>query len=192
MLALARATQQMYYPEFLPDATRPRGLPWSSAADRTDGVSESFGTIRYGRLVEVLLYDIRRTLTLAGPSAVYVDLEAEKWLTSRTAAAEVAHVVHAPSNPPGWTAGKWGEWYPDILSPDRKLTITRPKPHWQPGWLRQHDRLMAAMSAMNERVPLVAESAGVIARANSESAARPRAQCCKILERKICARSLRG
>ena len=53
---LARATQLMYYPEFLPDAARPRGLPWSSAADRPDGVSETFGTIRYGRLAEILLY----------------------------------------------------------------------------------------------------------------------------------------
>jgi len=47
MLSLARATQQMYYPEFLPDVGRPRGLPWSSAADRVDGFrkrSERFVT----------------------------------------------------------------------------------------------------------------------------------------------------
>ena len=100
MLQLARATQQMYYPEHLPDVARPRGLPWSASGDRGDGVSECFGTIRYGRLAEVLLYDVRRTMTLAGPSAVYVDLEAEKWLKARMAATEVAHVVHAPSNPP--------------------------------------------------------------------------------------------
>jgi len=155
MLQLARATQQMFYPEFLPDVARPRGLPWSAAVDRPEGVSECFGTLRYGRLAEVLLYDIRRTLTLAGPSAVYVDPEAEKWLKGRTAAGEVAHLVHAPSNPPGWTAGKWGEWYPDIVGPDRKLTTAIPKPYWQSGWLRQHDRLMAAMSAMKGRVPLV-------------------------------------
>ena len=103
----------------------------------------------------MLLYDIRRTATLAGPSAVYIDREAEKWLKARMAATEVAHVVHAPSNPPGWTAGKWGEWYPDVLDADKKLTIAQPKPYWQPGWLKQHDRLMAAMSAMNGRVPLV-------------------------------------
>lgn len=155
MLQLARATQLMYYPEFLPDVARPRGLAWSSAADRADGLSETFGTIRYGRLAEILLYDIRRTATLAGPSAVYIDVEAEKWLTARMASTEVAHVVHAPSNPPGWTAGKWGEWYPDVLGPDKKLTTAIPKPYWQPGWLRQHDRLMTAMSAMKGRVPLV-------------------------------------
>jgi hypothetical protein len=155
MLQLARATQGMYYPEFLPDGARPLGLPWSSAGDRVWGVSESFGTIRYGRLAEILLYDIRRTLTLAGPSAVYVDLEVEKWLKARTAATEVAHLVHVPSNPPGWTAGKWGEWYPDVLGPDNKLTTRIPKPYWQSGWLKQHDRLIEAMAAMKTRTPLV-------------------------------------
>src|SRR5437870_405404 len=84
MLQLARATQNLYYPEFLPDAARPLGLPWSAMGDRVGGLSECFGTLRYGRLAEVLLYDIRRTLTLAGPSAVYVDPEVEKWLKART------------------------------------------------------------------------------------------------------------
>jgi hypothetical protein len=155
MLQLARATQSLYYPEYLPDVARPLGLPWSSAGDRAGGISECFGTLRYGQLVEVLLYDIRRTQTLAGPSAVYVDLEAEKWLKARTAATDVDHVVHVPSNPPGWSAGKWGEWYPDILGPDNKLTIKVAKPYWQSGWLKQHDRLMEAMTNMKGRVPLI-------------------------------------
>src|SRR5215471_4074519 len=155
MLQLARTTQSLYYPEFLPDAARPLGLPWSLAGDRAGAVSECFGTLRYGRLVEVLLYDIRRTQTLAGPSAVYVDLEAEKWLKARTAATEVAHLVHAPSNPPGWSAGKWGEWYPDVLGRDNKLTVNDPKPYWQSGWLKQHDRLMEAMTSMKGRAPLI-------------------------------------
>lgn len=155
MLQLARATQGMYYPEFLPDAARPLGLPWSSASDRPQGVSESFGTLRYGSLAEVLLYDVRRTQTMAGPSAVYLDPEVEKWLKARTAATGVSHLVHVPSNPPGWTAGKWGEWYPDVLGRDNKLTIDEPKPYWQPGWLKQHDRLIAAMSAARHRTPLV-------------------------------------
>ena len=74
----------------------------------------------------------------------------EKWLKARTAATEVTHLVHAPSNPPGWTAGKWGEWYPDVLDADGKLTVAKPKPYWQSGWLKQHDRLMEAMTG-NER-----------------------------------------
>lgn len=154
-LQLARATQQLYYPEFLPDVARPAGLPWSSAGDRGD-VSESFGTLRFGQLAEVLLYDVRRTVNLAGPNAVFVDHQVERWLTDRTRSTDVRHLVHAPSNPFGWSAGKWGEWYPDILDPDSgALTTEIDKPYWQEGWLRQHDRLAAALSAQTERVPLV-------------------------------------
>jgi hypothetical protein len=153
-LQLARATQQLYYPEFLPDATRPAGLPWSSMSDRGD-LSESFGTLRYGDLVEVLLYDVRRTMSL-GPTAAFVDPTVEEWLVRRTAAPGVRHLVHAPSNPMGWSAGKWGEWYPDVLDRDAgRLTTSAPKPFWPEGWLRQHDRLVEAMSAMGERAPMV-------------------------------------
>ena len=153
-LQLARATQQLYYPEFLPEANRPLGLPWSASSDR-GYLSESFGTIRYGSLAEVLLYDVRRTMTL-GPQAVFVDPTVEEWLLARTTSPGVRHVVHAPSNPMGWSAGKWGEWYPDVL--DRAvgaLTTAVPKPYWQDGWLSQHDRLVDAMSGMRARTPLV-------------------------------------
>ncbi len=154
-LQLARATQQLYYPEFLPDPSRPIGLPWSAAADRGD-LSESFGTLRFGRLAEVLLYDVRRTMTLAGPTAVFVDPQVERWLTARTDATDVRHLVHAPSNPWGWSAGKWGEWYPDLLDERTgELTTTVPKPYWQQGWVRQHDRLARALSAARHRRPLV-------------------------------------
>jgi hypothetical protein len=155
MLNLARATRQLYYPEYLPDPERPLGLPGASAADRPAGVGEAFGTLRFGRLAEILLYDIRRSQTLAGPSAVFVDGTVETWLKSRMAARGVVHVVNIPSNPPGWSAGKWGEWYPDVLGRDGRLTIDTPKPYWQSGWLKQHDRLMAAIAAMPGRIPLV-------------------------------------
>lgn len=159
MLQAARATQRLWYPEFLPDPNRPTGLPGSDFADQTatrpTGLSESFGTLRYGRLAEVLLYDVRRTMTLAGPTAVFVAPEVEGWLKARAAAREVAHVVNVPSNPPGWSAGKWGEWYPDLLGPDGKLSVAKPKPYWQQGWLSQHDRLMQALAAMPDRIPLV-------------------------------------
>jgi phosphodiesterase/alkaline phosphatase D-like protein len=68
---------------------------------------------------------------------------------------DTAHLVHAPSNPPGWSAGKWGEWYPDILGADGALTTRVVKPYWQEGWLAQHDRLMRAMAANRRRSPLV-------------------------------------
>lgn len=151
-LQLARATQKLYYPEFLPDDTRPRGLPWGGTG--SGDVSESWGTLRYGRLAEVLLYDVRRTCTLAGPSAVFINPEVEGWLAARSASPDVTHLVHAPSNPLGWTAGKWMEWYPDVLNREGKLTTKEPKPYWQSGWMKQHDRLVAAMTGMKRRIPL--------------------------------------
>jgi hypothetical protein len=159
MLQAARATQLLWYPEFLPDSNRSPGVPGSDypnqPASRPSGLSESFGTLRYGRLAEVLLYDVRRTVTLKGPTGVFVAPDVEAWLKARAAAKEVVHLVNVPSNPPGWSAGKWGEWYPDLLGPDGKLSEAKPKPYWQTGWLSQHDRLMRALSEMPGRIPLV-------------------------------------
>ena len=150
-LQLARATQWLYYPEFLPDSRRPAGLPWSAVGERGD-VSESFGTVRYGSLAEVLLYDVRRTVNLAGPNAQFVDPQVERWLTDRTRSEDTRHLVHAPSNPFGWSAGKWGEWYPDVLDAESgRLTTAVPKPYWQEGWLRQHDRIARALGEQRQR-----------------------------------------
>ncbi|MFN0122918.1 MAG: hypothetical protein ACKV2V_20655 [Blastocatellia bacterium] len=154
MLRLARASRRLYYPEFLPDENRPLGLASASAPDSPRGVSESFGTLRYGQLLEALMYDCRRYMTLTGPSATFVPREVEAWLTNRMSAAGVAHVMNIPSTPPGWSAGKWGEWYPDILDLQGKLGASRPKPYWQEGWGAQHDRLLGAASAMKQRIPL--------------------------------------
>jgi hypothetical protein len=128
-------------------------LPGASASDRPSGVSESFGTLRYGSLFEGLLYDCKGFLTLDGEAGTLVPPPVESWLRSRMADPEVEHVVNLPSNPPGWSAGKFAEWYPDILAEDGALTTSIPKPGWQAGWLAQHDRLLAAAAAM-ERVPL--------------------------------------
>jgi hypothetical protein len=154
MLALARATRRLYYPEFLPDAARPLGLAGASAPDCPPHVAEAYGTLRYGKLAEILMYDCRRAMTLHGPSAVFVSREAEGWLKARMQDPEIAHVVNVPSIPPGWTAGKWGEWYPDVLDENGNLSLARLKPYWQPGWASQHDRLLAASAAMRERIPL--------------------------------------
>jgi hypothetical protein len=42
-----------------------------------------------------------------------------------------------------------------VLGRDGKLTANEPKPYWQPGWLKQHDRLIEAIAAMKDRVPLI-------------------------------------
>jgi hypothetical protein len=153
MLRLARASQRLYYPEFLPDRNRPAGLPSSGAADRAPDVSESFGTLRYGRLLEILMYDCRRYMTLKGPAGGFLPDTVEAWLTGRMAAPQTAHVVNLPSTPVGWAAGKWGEWYPDVLQADGRLGRAQPKYFWQTGWKAQHDRLLSAASAM-QRIPL--------------------------------------
>ena len=155
MIQLARATQKMFYPEFLPDSNRAQFLPWSSAGDRISGLSESFGTLRFGNLAEILLYDVRRTMSISGPSSVFIDRHAEDWLHARTGASDTSHLVHVPSNPMGWSAGKWAEWYPDVLGENDNLTANIPKPYWQQGWLSQHDRLVASMGAMKERTPMI-------------------------------------
>jgi hypothetical protein len=52
----------------------------------------------------------------------------EDWLKARMAAPGVAHVGNVPSNPPGWSAGKWGEPVAaiDTLEPFRVTTLKRP------------------------------------------------------------------
>ncbi len=154
MLDLARASQLLYYPEFLPDAQRGRDLPSGSSPDRPAGVSESFGTLRYGRLLELLLYDCRRFMTLTGRGATFVPPPIEQWLMARMAGSDAIHVVNMPSTPPGWSAGKWGEWYADMDDGKEGLTTNIPKVNWQPGWRLQHDRLLRAASAMRGRIPL--------------------------------------
>jgi hypothetical protein len=153
MLRLARATQRLYYPEFLPDAARPDGLPSSGNPDRARGVSESFGTLRYGRLLEILMYDCRRYMSLTGPVAGFLPETAEAWLMKRMGAQETRHVVNLPSTPVGWSAGKWGEWYPDLLQGNGQLGTSTPKYLWQSGWNLQHNRLLQAASAM-QGIPL--------------------------------------
>jgi hypothetical protein len=133
MLDLARTSQKLYLPEFLPDPSRPGDLPGSGADDRTDGVSECYGTLRYGTLLEALLFETRRYSTLAGDDAVMIHPEAERWIVDRMARAEATHLVSVPTTIFGWSAGKWMEWYPDVRDQERRLTIDRPKYMWPQG-----------------------------------------------------------
>jgi hypothetical protein len=163
-IRLQRGTQHLFYPEFLPVPGRPP-LPGSNAADRWEGLSECFGTLRWGDLLEVLIYDCGRYLTLKGPHAGLVPPEAERWLAARAADPGVRHLIHAPSHPPGWSAGKWREWYPDVVETDEsvsaqgpveamdshgpganpRLSTRRAKFMWQEGWWAQHQRLLKGL-----------------------------------------------
>jgi hypothetical protein len=154
MLDLARATQQLYYPELL--ATP--GLPGDHL--RADGVGESFGAIRYGRLFEALLYDCRRHLTNRSDpmrrdaSSRFVPAAIERWLVERTRSSPCAHLAHMPSTPVLWSAGKWGEWYPDYKDDAGVLRADVEKPYWPEGWGAQHERLLDAVHARADRTPL--------------------------------------
>lgn len=154
MLDAARTTQRLYYPEFPPDATRDARLP-GAGLDRSDDLSEVFGTLRYGRLFECLLYDTKRYLSLKGPAATMVPPEVEAWLARRTAADDVRHLAHMPSTPIGWSAGKWGEWYPDVLGADGVLGTATAKPYWPAGWWAQHQRILGMLADQAARPPVV-------------------------------------
>lgn len=149
MMRAARATQRMYFPEFLPDPTRPGGLGHLGGEPRHRGLSEAYGTLRYGNLFEGLLYDCRRFVSMHGPTGVMVARTAEDWLLRRMGAEGALYVVNVPSTPIGWSAGKWGEWYPDFLQEDGALGTEIPKPYWQEGWFRQHQRIVQAAGDMN-------------------------------------------
>ena len=148
---LGRAQQSLYFPEFLPDSYRPTHL----AGSQSNGVSESYGSFRWGALVEFLLYDCRRFISLSGPTANIIEEGAERWLNARTRDEESArHVIHIPSMPFGWTAGKWGEWYPDRLQEQGVLGVGKEKPYWQSGWFNQHQRLLKTIGEQKERIPM--------------------------------------
>jgi len=154
MLDMGRTTQKLYLPEFLPDRGRPQNLPATGAKDRAPGVSECYGTLRYGRLIEALLYESRRFTTLTGEDAVMIHPAAEKWLIDRMKAEQATHILNLPATVFGWSAGKWMEWYPDIRGEDGRLTKSSPKYKWQPGWFAQQNRLLKAASEMKFSAPL--------------------------------------
>ena len=167
----ARFTRNAFLPEFLPDVERPRAISGAGAGDREPGISEAFGTFRYGRLAEVLIYDCARYLSLKGIHAGLVPPEAEHWLHQRTRDQSVAQLFHVPSHPFGWSAGKWREWYPDVADLDDggatvsrigdfagsnfRLTTEREKYFWQEGWLRQHQRLLESLTSQSQRTGIV-------------------------------------
>ena len=66
-----------------------------------------------------------------------------------------------PSHPPGYTAGKWREWYPDVVARagntgvvtnpllgelEGQLSVEAEKFLWQRGWWLQHQRLLASLA----------------------------------------------
>ena len=125
-----------------------------------DGSGHSFGTLRYGNLFEASIFDCAGYLTLDGDDARLVPDEIEAWLVNRAKRSPAEHFAFVPSHPFGWTAGKWREWYPDVVAPEGytgvvmnevlgdakgELTTEAQKYLWQRGWWKQHQRLLKAL-----------------------------------------------
>jgi len=154
----AELTQTMYYPEFLPDANRPAWLPGGDKAGLPTGTNMCFGTLRYGRLLEAVMYDCRRYLDNKGQHARVVPAWVEDWLIARTRAEDTDQLIHMPSLPLGYSSGKLGDWYPDLLdAATGKLTLSKPKVGWMSGWHKQHQRLVAALAEQKTRAGVVVQ-----------------------------------
>ena len=149
------ATQFRSYPEFLPTPGRPAYLWGSRGPGRAPGVNQFFGALRVGKLLEVVMYDCRRFADSKGIHARTVPKWTEEWLKARTLAEDTRHFMHSPSLPFGYSSGKLGDWYPDVLSPDGQLVLYLPKEGWQPGWLHQAQRIMEMLSAQRKRRAVV-------------------------------------
>ena len=149
MLEAAAATQKLYYPEFV----NWEGLDRPHEPDTN--LSMHHGTLRFGKLVEMLIYDCRRDLD-AGKQGYFMHPQVEDWIIGRTEDSDASHVFNVPSTPVLWTAGKWGEWYPDVTSKETGgSTVKEDKYLWTAGWNAQHDRILSAVSKRKFGVPLV-------------------------------------
>jgi hypothetical protein len=141
------AVAALYYPP-LPHAPGP-------------GMNRHFGILRYGSLFEAPLFDCAGKLSLNGDQGSLVPPAIERWLRQRIASSDATHFALVPSHPMGWTAGKWREWYPDVVAPagfsgvvtntvledveGDVLSTAAQKYLWPMGWWQQHQRLLAAL-----------------------------------------------
>jgi phosphodiesterase/alkaline phosphatase D-like protein len=127
----------------------------------TEQLNRAFGALVYGRLLEMPIFDCAGHLTLEGDRAGLIPESVEKWLINRTVQSSAVHFALAPSHPFGWTAGKWREWYPDVVAPEGfegivtnelmsdtagRLTVKAQKYLWQKGWWNQHQRLLKTLA----------------------------------------------
>lgn len=126
------------------------------------GLERSFGILKYGSLFEAPLLDCAGHLSL-GDDALLLPARVEEWVLNRIKDSKASTFALVPSHPMGWTAGKWREWYPDVVAPEGFeglvtnelnfsgetqgiLTTRAQKFLWQRGWWEQHQRLLAALS----------------------------------------------
>jgi hypothetical protein len=130
--------------------------------DTPDGKPKrKIGRIRYGNVFEGLLADCAGDMTLGNKNAVLISEQNEEWLSSRIKNSQVKNLAFIPSHPFGYTAGKWREWYPDVVAEEGatgtvsnellsetrgSLTTDVRKYLWQEGWFLQHQRLIKSIA----------------------------------------------
>lgn len=113
--------------------------------------ARSLERLRYGDLLELLAYDCRFDVR-QGKDARFLSGPVEAFVRARTRENGAAQLIHAPSTPFGWTAGKWGEWYEDRGRGQGNFGDD--KDYWQAGWFEQHQRLMRALSLDQSRAAI--------------------------------------
>ncbi len=130
--------------------------------DTPDGnPGRSIGRIRYGNAFEGLMADCAGNMTLGNKNALLISHKDEEWLDKRIEESEAKHLAFIPSHPFGYTAGKWREWYPDVVAEEGaqgtvvnellsgrrgSLTVNANKYLWQEGWFLQHQRLLQSLA----------------------------------------------
>ncbi len=157
---LRNLLQAQYFPEYIVEDELPEDFPGQQIEDGLE-LSRYFGKLQYGKLFCGLVYDCGGQLTLDGNNAGLIPKSVEQWLLDNTHASDSQQLIHFPSHPMGWTAGKWREWYPDTL--DSKGTLLTEvhrdndgnKYMWQQGWWYQHQRLLQAIQQQENRKPIV-------------------------------------
>lgn len=157
-LALQRRTARLAYPYSL-------GAPRRSELSGASNLAiETVERVNYGQLAEFLLYDCRRRLT-RGRRGVFLDPAVERYIVRRTHRSRARQLVHVPSTPFGWTAGKWAEWYEDRGRGGGNYGDD--KNYWEQAWFDQHQRLLRAITGQPSR-PAIAVSGDLHAGAAAE------------------------
>ena len=140
----ARAMADLFYPPLI-QAPAPQE-------------SRMAGRLRYGRLFDGVLLDCAGGLSL-GDDARLVPSGLESWAIEVVKTTDAQYTALVPSHPFGYTAGKWREWYPDVVAEagqevamneimgtiSGQLGVSAEKYLWQSGWWEQHQRFIQAL-----------------------------------------------
>lgn len=157
---LRNSLQQLYFPEYITAEDSERNLPGRLSKDGVN-LSTHFGSVRYGDIFSGVYYDCGGMLSLGGREAGLIPPQVESWLVAATAREDTVHFAHFPSHPMGWTAGKWREWYPDLLQSSGTTLASvgadneGNKYMWQEGWWLQHQRILQSIASQRRRSPLI-------------------------------------